>query len=217
MGTPVPNGTATPIPTVNPIGNVQNPSPAPIVTEQPITPIVKQSKVTTKSVQVKWDVVEGADSYRVYYAVKGKKLKKYKEIKASKKKLKLKKLKKGKYYKVRVCAYKNIDGKMTLISTSPDTYIATKGGKYGNPTKIKLKTKTLSVDAEKKSKIKAKLKTKGNTDFKKLTKKIRYMSSDTSVATVSKKGKVTGVSKGSCVIYCYTQNGKTKKVKVTVN
>lgn len=95
MGTPVPNGTATPIPTVNPIGNVQNPSPAPIVTEQPVTPIVKQSKVTTKSVQVKWDVVEGADSYRVYYAVKGKKLKKYKEIKASRRSLSLRNLRRA--------------------------------------------------------------------------------------------------------------------------
>ncbi|MDE6635006.1 MAG: fibronectin type III domain-containing protein, partial [Lachnospiraceae bacterium] len=183
---------------------------------KPVTPIVEQSKVTANLIKVKWNAVSGADSYRIYYGEKGKKLKKYVEVSGSKKTAKLKKLKKGKYYRIRLCAYKKADGKKNVIAASPDIYIATKGGSYNNPAAVKPGTKTLSVKAAGKAKIKAKIKNTGKQKVKYFVQKIRYISSDTSVAKVSKKGEVTGVSAGSCIIYCYTQNGKSGKVKVTV-
>lgn len=209
-------GTANPPDNTNTPPSVTAPPPA----AKPVTPIVEQSKVTGNSIKVKWNTVSGADSYRIYYGEKGKKPKKYVEVSGSKKTAKLNKLKKGQYYRIRLCAYKKADGKKKAIAVSPDIYIATKGGSYNNPAAVKLSTKTLSVKAAGKvagkAKIKAKIKSTGKQKVKYFVQKIRYISSDTSVAKVSKKGEVTGVSAGNCVIYCYTQNGKTGKVKVTV-
>ena len=47
--------------------------------------------------------------------------------------------------------------------------------------------------------------------------KLRYLSTDTKVATVSKSGKITAKGKGTCTIYVYAVNGARKAVKVTVN
>lgn len=47
-------------------------------------------------------------------------------------------------------------------------------------------------------------------------KEISYESTDPEVATVSSSGRVEAKSKGSCLIYAYTQNGVSKKIKVTV-
>ena len=44
----------------------------------------------------------------------------------------------------------------------------------------------------------------------------RYLSTDKSIAKVSKDGIVTGVSKGTCYIWVYSRNGLGVKVKVTV-
>ena len=46
---------------------------------------------------------------------------------------------------------------------------------------------------------------------------VSYESSNTKVATVGKKGKVTGKAKGNCVILVKTSNGLTAYVNVTVN
>ncbi len=45
---------------------------------------------------------------------------------------------------------------------------------------------------------------------------VRYISNDTTVAKVTKTGKVVGVSKGSCTVYAITQNGIAAACKVTV-
>lgn len=47
-------------------------------------------------------------------------------------------------------------------------------------------------------------------------KEFRYASTDESVATVSKKGKITAKGKGTCSVYVYARNGYAKKIKVTV-
>ena len=47
-------------------------------------------------------------------------------------------------------------------------------------------------------------------------RKLRYLSTDTSVAKVSKYGKIKGVSKGTCKVYVYTVNGIWKSMNVTV-
>ena len=46
--------------------------------------------------------------------------------------------------------------------------------------------------------------------------KFRYESSNPSIATVNKSGKIKGKKKGKCDIYIYAQNGLYKKIKVTV-
>ena len=47
--------------------------------------------------------------------------------------------------------------------------------------------------------------------------KLRYLSSNKSVTTVNKSGKITAKSKGSCKVYVITVNGVYKVVNVTVN
>ena len=47
-------------------------------------------------------------------------------------------------------------------------------------------------------------------------RKLAYESSNTNVATVSAKGKITGKAKGTCKIYVYSQSGLFKTVNVTV-
>ena len=47
-------------------------------------------------------------------------------------------------------------------------------------------------------------------------KKLRFISGDPSIATVSAGGKVTAKAKGSCKIYVQTINGIWKTCKVTV-
>jgi hypothetical protein len=46
--------------------------------------------------------------------------------------------------------------------------------------------------------------------------KIRYESTNTRIATVSKKGVVKAKAKGTCYIYAYAQNGVFKKIRIRV-
>ena len=45
---------------------------------------------------------------------------------------------------------------------------------------------------------------------------IKYESSDTSVAKVSSKGKITTVGKGTCYVYVRSATGAYAKIKITV-
>ena len=47
-------------------------------------------------------------------------------------------------------------------------------------------------------------------------RKVMYESSNRKIATVTSKGKIKGIKKGSCYIYAYAQNGISKRIKVTV-
>ena len=45
---------------------------------------------------------------------------------------------------------------------------------------------------------------------------VRYLSTNTKVATVTSKGKIKGVKAGTCYVYAYAHNGVFKKITVTV-
>ncbi|MBO4910404.1 MAG: fibronectin type III domain-containing protein [Lachnospiraceae bacterium] len=181
----------------------------------------KESKATKKSITLKWNKVKGAEGYIIYgnKCAKGNKYLKIAEVSSAKKTFTQKKLKKGTYYKYLVVAYKTVDGKQTVITTSKTIHAATKGGKVGNAKSIKVKKpankkKTLKVGK------KFTLKIKQLPESKKLKIKkhrnICYESSDPAIATVSSKGKIKAKSKGTCYIYIYAQNGVSSKVKITV-
>ncbi len=180
----------------------------------------KASKTTSKSVKLSWNKVKGADGYLVYgnRCNSGGKKYPYKLIKTvnkgSTKSYTQSKLKKGTFYKYMVCAYKLVDGKKITIAASKTIHVTTSGGKYGNAKSLKLNKTKVTLKKGKTFKIKAK-EIKQSKKLKK-HRSICYESSNTKVATVSKKGVIKAKAKGSCTVYVYAQNGMYKAVKVTV-
>ena len=211
--TPVP--TATPVPTVTPVPT----APAPIVTPVPTTatkPVDKQIlmlqlKSQKKSMVLKWNKIKGADTYKIYGAKCGNSYKLLKTVSSKNLTWTNRKLKKGTHYKYYIVAISNGQ----KLATSPHTHAVTKGSSYGYAQKITVNKKTLKLSTGKTKRIKASV-TNSSIYVQKHVATVRYLSSDPSIATVSKTGVVRAKKKGNCTIYCYTSNGLFKKVKVTV-
>ncbi|MBO4908908.1 MAG: Ig-like domain-containing protein, partial [Lachnospiraceae bacterium] len=125
------------------------------------------------------------------------------------------KIKKGTYYKFLIVA---LDADNNVISTSKTIHAATTGGKVGNDKSVTTKAKKnkVSVKVGKTFKLKAKTKAASKKLKVKKHRAIKYESSDPAKATVSDKGVITGVSKGTCYVYAYAQNGVCAKIKVTI-
>lgn len=176
----------------------------------------RMTSTTSSKITLKWNKVKGADGYMIFGNKCGTK-NKYKKIATfnnKKTSYSQSKLKKGTYYKYLVVAYKKVDGKKITIAVSKTIHATTTGGKYGNAKSVKLSKTKLTVKKGKSVTIKAsevKKNKKINTH-----RKIAFESSNTSVATVSSKGKVIGKKAGTCYIYVYAQNGIFAKVKITV-
>ncbi len=181
-----------------------------------------QVKKTTKSSnKVQWSKVKAADGYVVLGNIcnSGKKKYAYEVLtiidKNTTTSFTHKKLKKDTYYKYIVQAYKMVDGKVSIIETSKTIHSATKASKYANVKSLKVNKKKVTLAKKGKS---FKLKVTQKKTGKKLVKHraVSYESSNTKVATVNSKGKITAKKKGTCTIYVYAQNGICQEVKVTV-
>ena len=199
-----------------------------------IAPLLLQSKSQGKnSIKLTWKKVSGAKKYVVYGNACGKnnKMKKLatKAVNNMNVKKIAKKLKTKTYHKFMVVA---LDKDNKVVSTSAVIHVATKGNlkKAANPKKVVVKAK-VNAKGKKINTLKALSKTvvkkgkkvtlKASITKAKKTKvvkhsAIRFMSSNTKIATVSKKGVVKGIKKGTATIYAYAQNGTYKAIKVTV-
>ena len=180
----------------------------------------RSTKVTKTSITIAWKKVEGAQNY-VIYGNKCGTNNKYKKLTATTN-LSLtftnvagNKLKKGTYYKFLVYA---VDGKGKILSTSKTVHVATTGGKVGNDKAVRTAAKKNKVTLKigKSFKLKAKPVPKSKKLKVKRHRKIAYETSNSNIATVSKKGVIKAKDKGVCYVYAYTQNGIFAKVKVTV-
>ncbi len=200
------------------------PKPEPTPTKVSGTLLAKITAKGKSSLVLTWSKVKGADGYDVFFAKCGANIsaKKVKTIKGNKTfKWTKKGLKAKKGYKAVVKAYTIKNGKKTYVRTSPMVHAYTSGGtsKYTNAKSVTVKKASVSLKAGKTYKIKAnvvKLQ-KG----KKLVPtshapKLRYVSSNKKIATVSKTGKITAKAKGSCKVYVIAVNGASKAVSVTV-
>ncbi|MCU6763918.1 Ig-like domain-containing protein, partial [Blautia ammoniilytica] len=213
--TVTPEPTATPVPTVTPVPT----TPVPTVTPVPTTvtkPVDKQIlmlqlKSRKNSMVLKWNKIKGADTYKIYGAKCGNSYKLLKTVSSKNLTWTNRKLKKGTHYKYYIVAISNGQ----KLATSPHTHAVTKGSSYGYAQKITVNKKTLKLRTGKTKRIKASV-TNSSTYVQKHVATVRYLSSDPSIATVSKTGVVRAKKKGNCTIYCYTSNGLFKKVKVTV-
>lgn len=135
-----------------------------------------------------------------------------------------KNLKKQTGYKVIVCAWRMKDGVKDPMITKPfprpRMHVYTSGGnkKYSNPKSITLSDPELSMKEGDTHRIEAKVNKlqKGKKLIDHIVK-LRYFSTDPSVAEVNTFGRITAWSKGKCKIYVYAANGVRKTVSVTVN
>lgn len=182
---------------------------------------------TNNSIKVEWSRLSGADGYIVYGSQcngngKAYKYKKLATITNGKTRTWTHtKLKKATYYKYIVKAYKLVDGKKVITDTSISVHAVTKGGNYGvakavsvtkignkkNVTEVILKKgKTAQITA---AEVKKDKKIKHH-------RKLCYESSNPNVATVTAKGMIKAIGKGSCTVWVYAQNGVYKAITVTV-
>ena len=196
-----PQPTETPQPTVTP-------TPAAAKTA-PVLMLTANGKKT--SVSLSWNKVKGATEYRIYGAKCGDSYKLLKKVPGNYKSWTKKKLSKNTAYKYFIVAYDK-DGR---IAKSANIHVTTAGGKYAAVSAITVNKKAVTVKKGKTNKVNASITTTGK-NYLKHTRNVRYISSNQKVATVDKNGKIKGIKKGKCYIYCYAQNGMYKKVKVTV-
>ncbi len=185
------------------------------------------AKITAKgksSLIISWTKVNNVDGYDVFFAKCGEdnKVKLAKTIKGNKTfKWTKKSLKKKTGYKAIVKAWVKKNGKKTYVKASPRLHAYTSGGtkKFTNPKKVTVNKTSVSLKSGKTYKIKASVTKlqKGKTLIPKgHDPKLRYISSNKKIATVSKSGKITAKSKGNCKIYVIAVNGARKAIKITV-
>ena len=183
-------------------------------------------KATGKSLKVRWKKVDGADGYDIYAALCGDKFEGIvKSVEGDAKSVTIKKiagktLKTKQSYKVKVKAYRMVDGKKVYIANGRTLHVVFgSNAEYTNAGKVRVNKKNYTLKEGKTAKIRASI-VKQDKTKKLLSKghgaKLTYVSTDTAVAKVSKNGKITAKKKGRCTIYVYALNGKCTKMKVTV-
>jgi hypothetical protein len=183
---------------------------------------LRSPKQGKSSIKLSWTKPANATSFVIYgnncgKANKPKKLATVTGTSKTMKDIAGKKLKKGKYCKFIVVA---LDSKNMVVSTSKIIHVATKGGKVGNHKSVTVKKSVIKKAKKLKVGKSLKLNAKAVPQSKKLKVKkhvaVRYESTDSAIATVSKKGVVKAKKKGTCSVYAYAQNGVFKKIKVVV-
>ena len=177
---------------------------------------------------LKWNKEGTADGYDVFFSrcshgTTNLKCKKIKTIKGNATTTFTKtKLLANTCYKAYVRPFKMVSGKKVYLAQSPQAHAYTNGGsqKYSNPKAIALNSSKVNIKAKASFNLKAKV-TLMNAKKKVISEGhapvVRYVSSDTSVAKVSKTGKIVGVAKGSCNVYAITQNGLRAKCDVVIS
>lgn len=168
---------------------------------------LKTKKVEKTTMTISWNKVKSASSYLIF---RGKPNKEYKYL-ASKNftTYRDKKLRKGTFYKYLVIAL-NKNGK--TLATSKVVLVTTKGNELKNPTSISVNKSKVKLKNGQTYSIVAKLNENKLIKYRKLS----FESSNSKIATVSKKGKLKAKKRGTVTIYIYAQNGVSKKVKVLV-
>ena len=178
----------------------------------------KASVTDNRQVTLTWDKVDGAEGYRIYRKVKGSK-DGYQRV-ATTRNLQLvqKQLDNKKTYQYYIVAYKTIDGKKARIGKTLTLYAVMNNVKYTEVKKIKLNKKSYSLEVGAKAKIKAVLlKRENKKKIKAESEKLRFCSTDNTVAEVNASGTITTKGAGTCYIYVVAGNGISQKIKVTVS
>ena len=182
--------------------------------------LLATGKGGNRKITISWRSYEDADGYDCYWSYcDGKRsYKKLATVKAAKDRVTSRRLANNRRYKYFVAAYKLIDGKKVYIAKSNPLHVALKDAKATNAKKVTVNQTNVRLKAGDTFVIRSRTKLE-NTNKKELlhAAAYRYYTSDQSVASVSKTGKIKALKSGTCVIYVVANNGVYGTIKVTVN
>lgn len=182
--------------------------------------LLATGKGGNRKITISWRSYEDADGYDCYWSYcDGKRsYKKLATVKAAKDRVTSRRLANNRRYKYFVAAYKLIDGKKVYIAKSNTLHVALKDAKATNAKKVTVNQTNVRLKAGDTFVIRSRTKLE-NTNKKELlhAAAYRYYTSDQSVASVSKTGKIKALKSGTCVIYVVANNGVYGTIKVTVN
>lgn len=182
--------------------------------------LLATGKGGNRKITISWRSYEDADGYDCYWSYcDGKRsYKKLATVKAPKDRVTSRRLDNNRRYKYFVAAYKLIDGKKVYIATSNPLHVALKDAKATNAKKVTVNQTNVRLKAGDTFVVRSRTRLE-NTNKKELlhAAAYRYYTSDQSVASVSKTGKIKALKSGTCVIYVVANNGVYGTVEVTVN
>lgn len=182
--------------------------------------LLATGKGGNRKITISWRSYEDADGYDCYWSYcDGKRsYKKLATVKAAKDRVTSRRLANNRRYKYFVAAYKLIDGKKVYIAKSNSLHVALKDAKATNAKKVTVNQTNARLKAGDTFVIRSRTRLE-NTNKKELlhAAAYRYYTSDQSVASVSKTGKIKALKSGTCVIYVVANNGVYGTIKVTVN
>lgn len=182
--------------------------------------LLATGKGGNRKITISWRSYEDADGYDCYWSYcDGKRsYKKLATVKAAKDRVTSRRLANNRRYKYFVAAYKLIDGKKVYIAKSNTLHVALKDAKATNAKKVTVNQTHVRLKAGDTFVIRSRTRLE-NTNKKELlhAAAYRYYTSDQSVASVSKTGKIKALKSGTCVIYVVANNGVYGTIKVTVN
>ncbi|MBQ9061470.1 MAG: hypothetical protein IJ121_01390 [Eubacterium sp.] len=202
------------------------PTPEPEKKTKSSAKAVLTAKVTAArdAVTISWNKVKNADRYVILFnkcndGVHEYTVKKIKTVKAGVRKYTVGDLETGKCYKFKVIAQKKGKKKYKNIAQSLLIHTITGNETTGHtvPKRLKLNKSRITLKKNKTSKLKGEI-VLFNRCKELLAHEpaLRFTSSNKSVATVSKGGKIRAKGRGTCTIYVQTINGLCRKCKVTV-
>ena len=182
--------------------------------------LLATGKGGNRKITISWRSYEDADGYDCYWSYcDGKRsYKKLATVKAAKDRVTSRRLDNNRRYKYFVAAYKLIDGKKVYIAKSNSLHVALKDAKATNAKKVTVNQTNVRLKAGDTFVIRSRTRLE-NPNKKELlhAAAYRYYTSDQSVASVSKTGKIKALKSGTCVIYVVANNGVYGTIKVTVN
>lgn len=182
--------------------------------------LLATGKGDNRKITISWRSYEDADGYDCYWSYcDGKRsYKKLATVKAAKDRVTSRRLDNNRRYKYFVAAYKLIDGKKVYIAKSNSLHVALKDAKATNAKKVTVNQTNIRLKAGDTFVVRSRTRLE-NTNKKELlhVAAYRYYTSDQSVASVSKTGKIKALKSGTCVIYVVANNGVYGTVEVTVN